>query len=106
MDGSATGLYSSVSAVSDKLSFQEHSMSCNPEKRKSSSRFNPDWRYMFLSAEYRGDAQCLVCKKQMVCKKFNVQRHYEMHHEVDYKSYQSEERIKLISHLSEDVSTI
>lgn len=60
-------------------------------KTKASS-FNLEWGKDYLCRDHGGESQCLVCKKHVVSKVFNIKRHYDALHSAEYEKYKGEER--------------
>lgn len=69
----------------------------NLSKRKSGN-FNSEWSHNYLCQLSGGESQCLICKKHIICKAFNIKRHYEQFHK-DYDKYVGEERKELFKKL-------
>ncbi|PSN31359.1 hypothetical protein C0J52_23831 [Blattella germanica] len=79
-------------------------MSSKPKRsRKQYSKFLPAWTFEYLTVQLgHTSAQCLVCKGLVVCKKFNIKRHYEFCHGSQYDSIIMEERQQLVKDLTKN----
>ncbi|XP_049310644.1 general transcription factor II-I repeat domain-containing protein 2-like [Bactrocera dorsalis] len=66
-------------------------------KRKMNP-FNVEWAEKYLCQESSGSIQCLLCKKHVPMKKYNIQRHYEAQHD-EYDRYTGESRTNFFMNL-------
>ncbi|XP_017891841.1 general transcription factor II-I repeat domain-containing protein 2-like [Ceratina calcarata] len=81
--------------------------SCSKRPSKNAvTYFKSAWKEEFLFIADGDLVKCLVCHKQLnQVKRYNVERHYTVYHEIEYMSYTPEQRREKIEALKAQMSS-
>ena len=65
--------------------------------------FNEKWLENYFMMENNGEPLCLVCMQVIdVMKEYNVKRHYETQHKMQYEEYYGKTRIDIADRLKRE----
>ncbi len=60
----------------------------NKRKLKEENRaIQESWKNLYFIANVKDRATCLICTTHMICKDYNVRRHYSSKHATEYNKY-------------------